>query len=150
MIALTDVAVNVRRTWSHNDWGLSTGGVDNGNFGGAARVQWKGALLNGNVGGGGLYYMRHRWYEPRSGRFLSEDPIGLAGGLNKYKFTSNDPVNAADPSGLCSGCIVSIGGSRGVPIKYKDGAGGVGTTNPGLDWTGDRSCRQGNRRAFPI
>lgn len=47
-----------------------------------------------------LYYMRARWYEPRSGRFLTEDPAGLAGGLNPYIFAGADPINGADPSGM--------------------------------------------------
>jgi RHS repeat-associated protein len=51
----------------------------------------------------GLYYARNRWYHPGTGRFLSEDPIGLAGGENLYTFAGNDPVNAADPFGL-DGC----------------------------------------------
>ena len=44
--------------------------------------------------------MRNRWYEPYSGRFLSEDPIGLDGGMNPSVFARNDPVNLSDPSGL--------------------------------------------------
>ena len=46
-----------------------------------------------------LYYMRARWYEPRTGRFLSEDPIGLAGGINAFAYAGNDPVNQRDPTG---------------------------------------------------
>jgi uncharacterized protein RhaS with RHS repeats len=46
-----------------------------------------------------LYYMRARWYEPRTGRFLSEDPVGLEGGINPYVYAGNDPINAADPTG---------------------------------------------------
>ncbi|MGH7927351.1 MAG: RHS repeat-associated core domain-containing protein, partial [Candidatus Binatia bacterium] len=48
----------------------------------------------------GLYYMRARYYDPAIGRFLSEDPIGIAGGLNLYAYSGNDPVNNRDPSGL--------------------------------------------------
>jgi RHS repeat-associated protein len=48
----------------------------------------------------GLYYVRARWYDPEIGRFISEDPIGLAGGINTYAYTANDPVNFRDPSGL--------------------------------------------------
>ncbi|MFL6230732.1 MAG: DUF6765 family protein [Pyrinomonadaceae bacterium] len=48
----------------------------------------------------GLYYYRARWYDPQLGRFLSEDPIGLSGGMNMYSYTSNNPVNRTDPSGL--------------------------------------------------
>jgi uncharacterized protein RhaS with RHS repeats len=34
------------------------------------------------------------------GRFVSEDPIGLEGGINTYAYALNDPVNLGDPSGL--------------------------------------------------
>jgi len=47
----------------------------------------------------GLYYFRARWYNPVSGRWLSKDPIGIAGGLNLYVFVSNNPVNFIDPFG---------------------------------------------------
>ena len=49
----------------------------------------------------GLYYMRARYYDPSVGRFISEDPIGFAGGdVNFYAYVSNDPVNKVDPLGL--------------------------------------------------
>ncbi len=51
----------------------------------------------------GLYYYRARYYDPALGRFLSEDPIGLEGGINPYAYVGNDPVNNRDPSGLCPG-----------------------------------------------
>jgi len=63
---------------------------------GSAGTWWKGSLYMGL----GLYYMRARWYEARTGRFLSEDPIGLAGGINPYVFAGNDPVSGWDPTGL--------------------------------------------------
>jgi RHS repeat-associated protein len=47
-----------------------------------------------------LYYMRARYFDPQLGRFLSEDPQGIAGGLNLYTYAGNDPLNARDPSGL--------------------------------------------------
>ena len=34
------------------------------------------------------------------GRFVSEDPIGLAGGTNQFGYVRNNPQNATDPSGL--------------------------------------------------
>jgi RHS repeat-associated protein len=49
--------------------------------------------------GSELYYMRARYYDPELGRFLSEDPIGISGGLNLYAYAGNDPVNRSDPSG---------------------------------------------------
>jgi RHS repeat-associated protein len=49
----------------------------------------------------GLYYMRARYYDPSVGRFISEDPIGFAGGdVNLYGYVHNDPVNLVDPLGL--------------------------------------------------
>ncbi|MDB4884655.1 MAG: RhsA [Gemmatimonadetes bacterium] len=47
-----------------------------------------------------LYYNRARYYDPSLGRFISEDPIGLAGGVNPYVYARNNPVDYTDPSGL--------------------------------------------------
>ena len=48
----------------------------------------------------GLYYYRNRWYDPETGRFISEDPIGFAGGdINLYGYVGNNPQNFVDPSG---------------------------------------------------
>ena len=48
-----------------------------------------------------LYNFRARWYDPVTGRWLSNDPIGISGGLNQYEFCGNNPVNFIDPWGLC-------------------------------------------------
>jgi RHS repeat-associated protein len=40
-----------------------------------------------------------RWYDPATGRWVSEDPSGFGGGPNLYGYTGNDPTNAIDPSG---------------------------------------------------
>jgi hypothetical protein len=45
--------------------------------------------------------MRNRWYDPQTGRFLSQDPIGLAGGVNLYAYAGNNPASYSDPFGLC-------------------------------------------------
>lgn len=47
-----------------------------------------------------LYYYRARYYDPGMRRFIGEDPIGLAGGLNLYAYAGGDPVNYTDPLGL--------------------------------------------------
>ncbi|WP_245749905.1 RHS repeat-associated core domain-containing protein [Marinobacter zhejiangensis] len=47
----------------------------------------------------GLHYNRHRYYNPTTGRFLTPDPIGLAGGLNNYQYVPN-PTGWVDPLGL--------------------------------------------------
>ena len=51
---------------------------------------------------GGMVYLRNRWYDPATGRFLTQDPIGLAGGVNLYAYAGNDPVSFSDPFGLDS------------------------------------------------
>ena len=48
----------------------------------------------------GLVYMRARWLAPELGRFLSPDPIGLAGGTNLYAFVDSSPLKYTDPFGL--------------------------------------------------
>ncbi|HLA11235.1 MAG TPA: Ig-like domain-containing protein [Pyrinomonadaceae bacterium] len=48
----------------------------------------------------GLIYYRARWYDPHLGRFISEDPLGLGGGLNQYSYVGNNPLNKRDPFGL--------------------------------------------------
>jgi len=54
----------------------------------------------------GLYYFRARWYDAVTGRWLSKDPIGIAGGLNQYVFAENNPVNMRDPLGLEGGGLL--------------------------------------------
>jgi RHS repeat-associated protein len=48
----------------------------------------------------GLHCNRHRYYDPKVGRFISKDPIGLAGGLNAHAYAPN-PISWVDPMGLC-------------------------------------------------
>jgi RHS repeat-associated protein len=48
----------------------------------------------------GLHYNTFRYYDPGTGRFVSQDPIGLAGGLNLYRYAPN-PISWIDPWGLC-------------------------------------------------
>ena len=59
----------------------------------------------------GLYYARNRYYHPGMGRFISQDPMGLAGGLNLYAYAGNDPINFRDPLGL-----FEVGGTAGSPL----------------------------------
>jgi hypothetical protein len=49
---------------------------------------WMGDLPLGAPTGSGLQYMRNRFYDPQTGRFTQEDPIGLAGGLNAYGYAA--------------------------------------------------------------
>jgi RHS repeat-associated protein len=46
---------------------------------------------------GGFVYLRNRWYDPQTGRFLTQDPIGLAGGVNLYSYAGNNPELFSPP-----------------------------------------------------
>ena len=52
----------------------------------------------------GMYYLRARYYNPATGRFLTRDSfdgdVRDPGTLHKYIYTRNDPTNRADPRGL--------------------------------------------------
>ena len=60
----------------------------------------------------GLHYNRHRYYNPGTGRFLTPDPIKLAGGLNSYQYVPN-PTGWVDPLGLSSECPQKKAKSKG-------------------------------------
>ena len=47
----------------------------------------------------GLFYNRYRYYDPDSARYLTQDPIGLAGGINTFQYVPN-PTGWIDPLGL--------------------------------------------------
>ena len=49
----------------------------------------------------GLHYNRHRYYNPDIGRYLTPDPVKLAGGVNAYRYAPN-PTGWIDPLGLYS------------------------------------------------
>ncbi|HIF6780817.1 TPA: RHS repeat domain-containing protein, partial [Serratia marcescens] len=55
----------------------------------------------------GLHYNLFRYYEPEVGRFTTQDPIGLEGGLNLYAYAKN-PLIWVDPLGLTS-CSIQPG-----------------------------------------
>ncbi|XHF32748.1 DUF6531 domain-containing protein [Pseudomonas chlororaphis] len=69
----------------------------------------------------GLHYNRHRYYDPDVGRYLTPDPVKLAGGLNQYRYVPN-PTGWVDPLGLSSNCPPPKKPCR--PVKYA-GSGSV-------------------------
>ncbi|EED8424912.1 RHS repeat protein [Salmonella enterica subsp. enterica serovar Losangeles] len=48
----------------------------------------------------GLFYNLNRYYQPELGRYITQDPLGLEGGLNSYLYVENNPVSYLDPTGL--------------------------------------------------
>jgi len=84
--------------------------------------------------GTGLYFYRARYYNPQLGRFISEDPLGFAGGDgNLYAYVFNSPTNFFDPIGLDAWTSFG-GGVRAVGGLFEAGAGfGFGAAT---SWTG--------------
>jgi len=109
--ALADEIGNVVESYRFDAWGKVTGVYDgNGNHLSESaygnRFLWQGREYSYRTG---LYYFRARWYDPVMGRWLSNDPIGISGGLNQYVFCGNNPVNFRDEFGLCkddSGTVI--------------------------------------------
>ena len=70
-----------------------------------------------------LYYYRARFYDPQTGRFISEDPIGFTGDdWNLYRYVRNQTTGAVDPTGLVLVAFDGTGNStiqqdRGVTTK---------------------------------
>ena len=60
----------------------------------------------------GLFYNRFRYYDPELGRYLSEDPIGLAGGIGQWRYVVN-PTNTTDILGLAPAVKTNDGGRFG-------------------------------------
>ena len=48
----------------------------------------------------GLHYNYFRYYDPSTGRYITSDPIGLAGGVNTYVYVGSNPLSIVDSSGL--------------------------------------------------
>ena len=85
--------------------GSSTGG---GNSFGARSSTGTGSSINLRFPGQqydwqtGLHYNYMRFYEPRTGRYITSDPIGLGGGMNTYLYANGNPLMFSDRLGLFS------------------------------------------------
>ena len=106
VIALTDDTGAVKTTYTYDAFGNTTiSGESSDN-----PFQYTGRENDGT----GLYYYRARYYSPELQRFISEDPIGLVGGINKFVYTENNPIRYKDPQGLTVGA--AIGAAFGVGV----------------------------------
>jgi RHS repeat-associated protein len=67
----------------------------------------------------GHYFFRARFYSPRLGRFVSEDPLGFqSGDLNVFRFVGNSQSNGSDPSGRLT---VTEGALLGASFGFASG-----------------------------
>ena len=90
-VALTDSSQAVQTSYTYEPFGRTTqtGAADTSSF------KYTGREDDGT----GLYYYRARYYNPVLQRFVSEDPIGLSGGINAYSYAINNPLSYVDPTG---------------------------------------------------
>jgi RHS repeat-associated protein len=95
-----DWAVN----FSRNPYGAFLGASGSGGDGTQTNTQTGFTGASTPTATGGFTYLRNRWYDPATGRFLTQDPIGLAGGVNLYAYAGGNPVSFSDPFGLCPPC----------------------------------------------
>ena len=99
--SLTSSAGTLANTYAYDSFGrltASTGSVAN-------PFQYTSREFDPETG---LYFFRARYADAGTGRFLSEDPIGFAGGVDLYTYVSNSSPNLHDPTGD-DGTIVVIG-----------------------------------------
>ncbi|MGH9874446.1 MAG: RHS repeat-associated core domain-containing protein, partial [Pyrinomonadaceae bacterium] len=91
-LALTDATGAIQTEYTYESFGRTTvSGSSNNNA-----SQYTGRENDAT----GLYYYRGRYYSPSLQRFISEDPIGLLGGINLFAYVDNNPVSYRDPFGF--------------------------------------------------
>jgi RHS repeat-associated protein len=87
----------------------------------------------------GLYYYRHRYYDPVAGRFTTSDPLGYVDGFNLYEYVRGNPSSGNDPLGLdryyyreTGHSYLYIEDGEGGYLRYDFGPGGSTKKLPGL------------------
>ncbi len=96
-ILMTDAGGNVVGEWDYSAYGKHTFVSPPNAVAEANPFLYAGQQLDPETG---QYYMRARYYDPLYGRFLVRDPIRHSGGNNLYAYTSNNPINFTDSTGL--------------------------------------------------
>lgn len=110
-IALTNDAGQIAWKASHGPFGkvnISVSTLEN-------NLRFPGQYFDGETG---LHYNWHRYYDSDIGRYLTPDPIGLAGGINPFVYAESNPTNYIDPNGLSALWMVNpaIGSGLGVGV----------------------------------
>ncbi|WP_311239035.1 MULTISPECIES: RHS repeat-associated core domain-containing protein [unclassified Xanthomonas] len=107
---LTNAAGNAVQRYEYDPYGTTT----QGSTAYTNPYQYTGREKDLN----GLYYYRARYYRPQWGRFVSEDPIGLGGGMNSYAYVEGNPVLYVDPSGEIAFIPILAGIGLGYAFDY--------------------------------
>ena len=130
-----------KKAWKQFDWdskGMTTRFSGARSAGTGSPKPWFGSVVDGYQDKSGLIYMRNRFYDPGTGRFTQEDPMGLAGGLNLYGYANGDPVNFSDPFGLWADSINKATPSGPPPVPVPGGGAGNG-----WQWNPDPNNKRG-------
>lgn len=90
VIKITNQAGTVLNHHLYDAWGNRESGSSSAGYAFTGR-EWEPET--------GLYYYRARYYDPKAGRFVSEDPAGLEDGPNRYTYVRNKPADRIDPTG---------------------------------------------------
>jgi RHS repeat-associated protein len=104
ILCLTDEQGTVSASYAYNPFGKIIG--ESGAVAGNQPFTYCG-LYGVMREDGGLYFMKRRYYDSETGRFIQKDPIGIIGGLNVYTYAGNNPVTYIDPEGLIAPVIVA-------------------------------------------
>jgi len=112
-IALADSSGAIQTQYTFDPFGSTTpSGTSNTNS-----FAYTGRELDAT----GIYFYRARYYNPQLHRFISEDPGGLFGGINFYRYADDNPVSYSDPFGL------------DITVVQYQGAGGFGHVGIGVN-----------------
>ena len=123
VVALTDSAASATQTYGYDAWGNNAESV------GADSNPYRYASEWSDIDTG-LVYLRMRWFDPNTGRFLLPDALGGLDTVpitqNKYVFGNGDPVGFKDPSGAAAtlteeSVASSIQSSLANVVRYASG-----------------------------
>ena len=92
VVAITDESSAIAASYQYDVFGkerLQSGTLSN-------EILFTGRWLDSVTG---LYNYRARWYDGRTGRFLSRDPIGVEDDINLYRYVKSNSINLNDPLG---------------------------------------------------
>jgi RHS repeat-associated protein len=128
IVAVADAGGTIQTQYTYQPFGKTTtsGSTSSNSY------QYTGRENDGT----GLYYYRARYYHPDLQRFISEDPIGMAGsGVNFYSYVANKVMNYSDPTGLfASGIHSQITRNAAVAAGCSKNADLVAQLVFGVDW----------------
>src|ERR1039458_5491920 len=119
---VTDATGKAQEKYSYNPWGAAPTSTDP--LGTKNKYKFTGQALDP---GAGLYYLRARYYDPSTGRFINRDPfsgsIQHPQSLNRYQYALNNPTLLTDPSGFSAIDAESMGQAGSTNMFYLASAG---------------------------